>query len=304
MAGIRIGVDIGGTDTKIGLVDRKQNLFAIKVIATDAVCSWEYVLEAVSYSIKVLLMQNNLTESDCIGIGMGIPGMLDRRNGIVRYSNNIGWSNVPVCSAMKSYFRVPVKIANDADCAALGEATAGAGRECESMVMVTLGTGVGGGVILNRKIFEGSCIGGSELGHMVIVDDGIRCTCGRCGCLEAYASASALKRMAKEAAGFDINPKLIFEEALAGNDILNSVVERYLHYLGTGIVNIANIFRPQAILIGGGISAQGENLTRPIQKRLDKECFGTDLGEIPKVRIAELGNQAGMIGAANLHSAG
>lgn len=166
--------------------------------------------------------------------------------------------------------------------------------------MLTLGTGVGGGVILDGNIFTGKAVGGSELGHIVIVEDGELCTCGRKGCLEAYASATALIRDAKRATGKDLSPQEIFAGAKNGDSVLKEIVDLYIHRLGLGIVNFVNIFRPQLVLLGGGISAQGETLTAPIYEMMKEECFGGEKGELPEIAIAALGNKAGMIGAASL----
>lgn len=237
----------------------------------------------------------------CVGAGVGVPGTVDRKNGIVRYSNNIQWEQVLVAEEIGKVLPIPVKIANDADCAALGEAAAGAGRGWQDIVMLTLGTGVGGGVILDGEIYEGKGIGGSELGHMVIVEDGESCTCGRRGCLEAYASAAALVRNAKRKMGDkELTPKEIFALAENGDEAARKIVEDYRKKLATGIINIVNIFRPQLVLIGGGISAQGENLLAPLREIVRTEAFGGNKGEVPEIEMAALGNDAGMIGAASL----
>lgn len=166
--------------------------------------------------------------------------------------------------------------------------------------MLTLGTGVGGGIILDGEIYEGRGIGGSELGHMVIVENGEPCTCGRRGCLEAYASATALKRDARRAAGKELEPGEIFALAAEGDPVMKEVVDVYIRRLGLGIVNIVNIFRPQLVLLGGGISRQGEILLAPLREIVKKECFGGEKGDMPEIEEAVLGNDAGMIGAAGL----
>ena len=201
---------------------------------------------------------------------------------------------------MGKYLPLPTRIANDADCASLGEVVAGAGKECQDVIMITLGTGVGGGIILDGNIYEGKGIGGSELGHMVIVENGEPCTCGRRGCLEAYASATALVREAKKSTGYILTPQEIFAGSGRGDRKLQEVVDTYIRRLGIGIVNIVNIFRPQLVLIGGGISGQGETITRPLNEIVRANCFGGDKGQIPVIETATLGNEAGMIGAASL----
>ena len=201
---------------------------------------------------------------------------------------------------MGEYLPIPIRIANDADCATLGEAVAGAGKECQDVIMLTLGTGVGGGIILDGKIYEGKGLGGSELGHMVIVENGEQCTCGRKGCLEAYASATALKRDAKRATGRELTPEEIFRAAEDGDEKLQLVVQSYIGKLGTGIINIVNIFRPQLVILGGGIAAQGETLLAPLREMMKVGCFGGEKGELPEIEVAALGNGAGIIGAASL----
>lgn len=299
-APVRIGIDIGGTDTKIGLVDVHHKLIDSVCIPTGADRPAEDVIRDIGGQALDLLEKNGIAMDQCTGVGIGVPGTVDRKNGIVRYSNNIRWEEVPLAEKMGYYLPIPVEIANDADCAALGETLAGAGRECSDVVMITLGTGVGGGIVLDGEIYEGKGIGGSELGHMVIVEDGEPCTCGRRGCLEAYVSATALKRDARRVSGLDLKPEEIFELAEEGDTLIKVVVDAYIRRLGLGIVNIVNIFRPQLVLLGGGISKQGETLLAPLREIVKKECFGGEKGDVPEIEAAELGNDAGMIGAPGL----
>lgn len=299
-APVRIGIDIGGTTTKIGLVDIHQKLIASTVMDTNAKRPAEEVIGEMATRTLDLLEDQGIAMDQCIGVGIGVPGTIDSKRGIVKYSNNIQWENVELTKIMGAYLPIPIRIANDADCAALGEAVAGAGKECQDVIMLTLGTGVGGGIILDGKIYEGKGLGGSELGHMVIVENGEACTCGRKGCLEAYASATALMREAKRATGEDLKPKEIFEGARAGDPKLQQLVQNYIGKLGTGIVNIVNIFRPQLVILGGGISAQEEDLLPPLREMMKTGCFGGEKGELPEIEKAALGNEAGMIGAASL----
>lgn len=299
-APVRIGIDIGGTTTKIGLVDIHQKLIASAVMDTNAKRPAEEVIGEIATRTLDLLEDRGIAMDQCIGAGIGVPGTIDPKRGIVKYSNNIQWENVELTKIMGAYLPIPIRIANDADCAALGEAVAGAGKECQDVIMLTLGTGVGGGIILDGKIYEGKGLGGSELGHMVIVENGEACTCGRKGCLEAYASATALMREAKRATGEDLKPKEIFEGARAGDPKLQQLVQNYIGKLGTGIVNIVNIFRPQLVILGGGISAQEEDLLPPLREMMKTGCFGGEKGELPEIERAALGNETGMIGAASL----
>lgn len=299
-APVRIGIDIGGTDTKIGLVDVHNKLLDSVCIPTKAERPADEVIRTVAETALSILDKNEIAMEQCVGVGIGVPGTVDRKKGIVRYSNNIRWEDVPLVKEMSTYLPIPVEIANDADCAALGETIAGAGKECSDVVMITLGTGVGGGVVLDGEIYEGRGIGGSELGHMVIVENGEPCTCGRRGCLEAYASATALKREAKRASKKELIPSEIFALAKQGDPAMKEVVEIYIRRLGLGIVNIVNIFRPQLVLLGGGISGQGESLLVPLRRILREECFGGERGDVPEIEEAVLGNNAGIIGAAGL----
>ena len=299
-APVRIGIDIGGTDTKIGLVDVHNKLLDSVCIPTKAERPADEVIRTVAETALSILDKNGIAMEQCVGVGIGVPGTVDRKKGIVRYSNNIRWEDVPLVKEMSTYLPIPVEIANDADCAALGETIAGAGKECSDVVMITLGTGVGGGVVLDGEIYEGRGIGGSELGHMVIVENGEPCTCGRRGCLEAYASATALKREAKRASKKELIPSEIFALAKQGDQAMKEVVEIYIRRLGLGIVNIVNIFRPQLVLLGGGISGQGESLLVPLRRILREECFGGERGDVPEIEEAVLGNNAGIIGAAGL----
>ena len=299
-APVRIGIDIGGTDTKIGLVDVHNKLLDSVCIPTKAERPADEVIRTVAETALSILDKNGIAMEQCVGVGIGVPGTVDRKKGIVRYSNNIRWEDVPLVKEMSTYLPIPVEIANDADCAALGETIAGAGKECSDVVMITLGTGVGGGVVLDGEIYEGRGIGGSELGHMVIVENGEPCTCGRRGCLEAYASATTLKREAKRISKKELTPSEIFALAKQGDPAMKEVVETYIRRLGLGIVNIVNIFRPQLVLLGGGISGQGESLLVPLRRILREECFGGERGDVPEIEEAVLGNNAGIIGAAGL----
>lgn len=299
-APVRIGIDISGEDTKIGLVDIHQKLIAERVIPMKGIPAPETIIETIGRQTIALLEEQGIAMDQCVWAGIGVPGTVDRKNGVVCYSNNIRWRQVPLAELMGAYLPLPIRVANDADCAALGEAVAGAGREYRDVIMLTLGVGVGGGIILDGEIYEGRGTGGSELGHMVIIENGEPCTCGRRGCLEAYASAAALQRDAERAVGREVTPEEIFTEAGRGNEKLKEVTEQYIRRLGIGIVNIVNIFRPQLVILGGELSAQGGMLLEPLCRIMQEGCFGGMDGELPEITTASLGNKAGMIGAASL----
>lgn len=312
---VRIGIDIGGTDTKIGIVDENQQLIAKTKIPTNAKADWKTVIKGIGEATIELLEKEHMTIDQCFAVGVGVPGTVDKKNGVVRYSNNIVWENIPLKEELEKYLPLPIAVANDADCAALGEMVAGSGKEYQNAVMLTLGTGVGGGVIIDGNIYDGRMIGGSELGHCVIVEDGECCTCGRKGCLEAYASATALIRNGKKAAKENedsllytlcngeietLDPKMIFDAEQKGDIVAKEVLDDYRKKLALGITNFVNIFRPEVVLIGGGISGQGEVLLAPVREIVKQQCFGGIHGETPEIKTAQLGNEAGMIGASNL----
>lgn len=296
---VRLGIDIGGTTAKIGIVDQENRVMATTFVPTGTEDA-KVVIRKIADSTLELLAREQLRPEQCRSVGIGVPGMVNRREGVVIYSNNLKWKQVHLVEEMETYLSLPVAIANDADCAALGEAVAGAGKGVDSMVLLTLGTGVGGGIVWNGKLFEGSLLGGVELGHMTIKEYGETCTCGRKGCLEAYASATAMRRISKNVYGMQLEPLEIFKRAEQGEEQAKQIVNGYIYALGTGIVNIVNLLRPQRIVLGGGIASQGDVLLHPIREQMERECFGGTYSELPELVIASMGNYAGMVGAANL----
>ena len=297
---VRVGITIGSQETQIGLVDDRQHLMAMKKFPTSPRRPAAEVIDEVAGKTLELLEEQQIPLDQCIGVGVGVPGTIDRRSGTVLYSNNIKWEDVPLAKMLGSVIPCPVRIANDADCAALGEAVAGAGKEYSDVAMFTLGAGVGGGIILNGQVFEGGIMGGSEVGHQVIRVNGRLCTCGRKGCLEAYVSVPALLKAAAQAAGRELSLEEIFRMARQGDIAMQEVVEQYEQMLGTGVVNIVNMFRPQLILLGGVMSAFAADMIEPVREMMAEDCFGGAHGTIPEIAVAELGSHAGMIGAANL----
>ena len=248
-------------------------------------------------------------------MGIGAPGVVDGEKGIVLTSGNLGWENKPLAEDLSAKLGIPAVLTNDANAAAYGEYACGADSEYKSVVLITLGTGVGSGIVLNGKLYEGCAGAGAELGHEVIRVGGEKCACGRRGCFEAYASATALIKQTRRAMEKDrqsmlwrlcggdinnVNGKTVFDAAAMGDKRAKRVVNNYLYYLSEGLANIANAFRPEAVLIGGGISAQGENLTKPLQKRVDKLMLGHGAYAPVKIKTASLGNDAGLMGAAML----
>ena len=307
-----VGIDLGGTFIKGGIVDDLGNIIAIDKAPTESEGGADKVAENIANLAKKLMAEVGLDRSDVEGLGMGVPGMIDSKAGNVIYSNNLKWKDFAIGSKVATLTGLKVKIANDANVAALGEVKFGAAKDYENVVMLTLGTGVGGGVVVEGRLMEGNKSAGAELGHKVVVAGGEQCTCGRKGCLEAYASATALIRDTKRAMEAHKDSKMweTYDlDSVSGKTAFDykdtdpyakEVVEGYLSHLASGIIDFANIFRPEAILLGGGVCAQGDNLLKPLQKMLDKEIFGGDLGPQVPILIAELGNSAGVLGAVAL----
>ncbi len=295
---VRGGIVIGSAGIQIGLVDEANHIFAKKEFSTDTFKTPSEIIQETADAALKLLQENNVPLDQCIGIGVGVPGTVDRRSGTIIYSNNLRWENVKLRDELGKSIPCPVRISNDADCAALGEAVAGAGKQYNDVVLLTLGNGVGGGIILNGEVFDGGIMGGSEVGHMVVRANGRACTCGRKGCLEAYSSVPALINAASLRKNKDMTLQEIFRER---TDIdIEEVIEQYTEMLGTGIVNIVNLFRPQLVLLGGAMSEYADTLIPSLRKMMEEDSFGGRHGMIPEIGVAELGDEAGMIGAANL----
>ena len=307
-----IGIDIGGMSIKVGLVkDGKiieQNRFNTATTETECI-------KLMIDKINELLDNNNLKDKDIKGIGIGCPGAVCRETGMVVFLPNLGWENVPIVKILKKHFDVRIEISNDANVATLAEALYGCAKDYNISVMFTIGTGVGGGIVIDNKLFEGGWSRGAELGHMTLFLDGEECTCGRRGCIECYTSATALIKQTKtemlsnkdsnmwEFVGGDIEKvdgKTAFECEKLGDESAKKVVDNYVMYLGESILNMLNIFRPHAFILGGGVSAQGENLTKRLEKYCEKFDYGYKKSPRTKILTATLGNNAGIIGAAAL----
>ena len=307
-----VGIDLGGTFIKGGIVDDLGNIIVEDKTPTEREKGAEGVAANIAALANSLMARVGLQKDDVEGLGMGVPGMIDSRAGNVIYSNNLNWQDFRIGQQVSALTGLRVKIANDANVAALGEAKFGAAKGFENVVMLTLGTGVGGGVVAEGMLIEGNKGAGAELGHMVIVKDGEQCTCGRKGCLEAYASATALIRDTKrameahkdskmwECGGLEnVTGKVAFDYKDC-DPYAKAVVDGYIEALAYGITNFANIFRPEIVLLGGGVCAQGDVLVKPLQAILDKDIFAGELGPKVTIKIAELGNSAGLLGAAAL----
>jgi len=310
-----IGIDLGGTNIAVGLVDEEG-----KIIHKDSVPTLnereypEIIKDMAMLSLKVI-EDSGVSLKDVKSIGIGSPGTPNSEEGILVYANNLKFRNVPMRAEMQKYVDLPVYLDNDANVAALAESVAGACKGAKHSVTITLGTGVGTGVVIDGKVYSGFNNAAAEMGHMVIVVDGEQCTCGRKGCWEAYASATALIRQTKKAAVANpdslinklvdgdlskINAKVPFDAARQGDRVGLQIVEEYMKYLAEGLANVINIFQPEIIAIGGGISKEGEYLLAPLRKLVSERIY--TLEGVPQTRIvaAQLGNDAGIVGAAML----
>ncbi len=308
-----IGIDLGGTNISAGIVDENGNILVKKETPTMNGRTAEDILDDMAELAKALIKELQIEVSDIESIGIGMPGTMDKQKGISIYANNLNFRNVNVIDEMRKRIDLPCYIENDANCAAIGENVCGIAYGSKNLIYITIGTGVGAGIIINGKVFDGSFGGGGEAGHMVIVAEGEECTCGRKGCWEAYASASALRREGRIAAAkypnskiYDlvdgniklIDAKTVFDAYDLGDEIALKIIDKYIKYLAIGLVNLVNIFQPEAIIIGGGVCAQGDKVIEPLIKILNERVYGGELKT--KICVATLGNDAGVVGAAML----
>ena len=306
----RIGIDLGGTNIAVGVVNENYEIVAHHSVPTGASRPAEDVIRDMGDAVEAVLVKAGVSIDQCESMGIGSPGTCDSEQGVVARAYNLGWFDVPVCAMLHERFGIPVRLSNDANCAALAETVAGAAVGCENMVLITLGTGVGGGIIIDGKIYAGMRSAGAELGHMLLVLDGEQCTCGRKGCWETYASATALIRQAKKAAAEhpesllaqaeEITGLAVFQAADKGDSVAQAVIDQYCVYVAAGFTDLVNSLAPEMILLGGGISRQGERILAPMREYVMNNCFGQKDGAIPVIKAAALGNEAGIIGAAAL----
>lgn len=306
----RIGIDLGGTNIAVGIVDERDRIVSHTSLPTGAGRPADQVVADMCRAVEIALAQADLTVEQCASLGVGSPGACDGKQGVVLRSYSLNWHNVPLAQMLNSHFHIPVRVENDANCAALAETRIGAAAGRENVVMVTLGTGVGSGIILDGKIYSGLNGAGAEMGHMMLCYGGELCSCGRRGCWDAYASATALIRQAGRAAQGCPQSKLnripkitglaVFEAADQGDITAQQVIDRYCQYIAVGLTDIINALAPEMILIGGGISRQGERLIAPIREQVAAACFDKRQAAIPEILPASLGNEAGIVGAAAL----
>ena len=311
-----IGIDLGGTNIVASVVDDDYNIIGTSKTPTNSPRSADEIFDDIADVCEEAVKTAGLTMEDIDSVGMGTPGTVNQ-DGVIEVANNLAFNNVPARTMLAKRINKPeekVFIENDANCAALGEAYAGCGNGAKDFVAVTLGTGVGSGVIIGGKIVNGVNYAGGECGHMVIVVDGEQCSCGRKGCWEAYASATALIRQTKKAMEEypdSLMHKLAKEEgkvsgrtafdAMRLGDIAGiKVVDDYIKYVACGLINIVNALQPEIICIGGGICNEGETLMKPLRRFVQSERYSIHSKIQTKIVKAELGNDAGVIGAALL----
>jgi glucokinase len=312
-----IGIDLGGTNIAIGIVDENYKIVLKDKVPTRTERPTSEIIDDMANLCKSLVERLNITFDDIGYAGIAAPGSIDPVNGVVRYANNIKMSNYPIADELKK--RIPLKkvyLENDANAAALAEAKAGAGKGLNDVIMITLGTGVGGGIVIGGKLYSGFNYAGAELGHTVIEVNGRACTCGRKGCFEAYSSATGLINMTKEKlqetkdtimwemVGGDIantSGRTAFDASRKGDKAGQEVVDMYINYLACGLANMINIFQPEVLCIGGGVCGEGDYLLNPLKELIKANTYGYERQERnTELKIAELGNDAGIIGAASL----
>ena len=320
----RIGVDLGGTKISAAVTDGEYNIIGKLSCPTNAKREPDQITLDIARLCKETAKSAGLLPEDIKSIGIGTPGAVDSKRGIVEYSCNLPYLSYPLADKLRQMTGVSdIYVENDANAAALGEAVAGASKGSSSSVMITLGTGIGGGVVLGGRLLTGNNGAAGELGHMVIEKGGIQCPCGRKGCFEAYCSATALVKMTKErlrklkenktpSLMLDMcqnepenaNTRTAFDASKQGDEQACKLIDEYIGYLACGLTNIINIFQPEVVTIGGGLSGEGDYLLRPLLPIVEKDQYTRTYKNKAKIKIATLKNNAGLIGAAALGELG
>ena len=311
----RLGIDVGGTNISAGIVDENFKIVQKLQVKTKFFGEQQNFCKQLLSIYQKLLYKSNISTNDIISVGIGMPGTVNPQKGIVEFSSNLKFSDFHLKEMLQPYLNKEILLENDANAAAWGEYIAGAAKNVHSAVVLTIGTGIGGGIILNNKILHGINFNGAEIGHMVIVNKGKKCSCGRLGCFEAYASASALAHHAQKAVLKKpsslmyklvngnlkkINSKIVFLASRKKDPVAQKLIKSYLNYLSCGIVNLINIFQPEILLIGGGVSYEGESVLNYVQNYTEKYRYSKNTSIQTKISIAQLKNDAGIVGAAFL----
>lgn len=309
-----IGVDIGGTNTKIGIISKLGRVIANLSFKTNIPKAPEVLAKEIQQKIDEILKQESMTLNDVEGIGIGFPGVVNM-DGVVVQSVNLGWKNVDFKSYFEGYINKPVVVGNDADCAMIAEWKFGSAKGSKNAILVTLGTGIGSGIILDGKLFRGAHGMGSECGHMVIKFDGEQCNCGNRGCWERYASAKALSRRTEQVA--KENPQSIindimrrfnnkasahtsFEAAKKGDKVAKALVDEYIDYVVCGLINLTQIFHPEIFVLGGGVAKEGPAFIKMVDAKLNEFIKKNNFEPTVAVKHPVLENSAGIVGAACL----
>ena len=314
---VYIGIDLGGTNIAVGVVSEAGSILAEASTKTLYQRPYQEIVKDMADCAMKALKKANLTVDDVKSIGIGIPGVANQETGMVIFCTNLGWADIPLRDELQKYINKPVFIDNDANVAGLAESYAGVSAGCKSCVFLTLGTGVGGGIVIDGKPWSGAHGRAGEMGHLNLVVDGIPCTCGNNGCVERYCSATALIHMGKQAclgypdcdimkrAGGDpekINAKIVIDSAKAGDPVAVRIFSEYTRYLAIFINTVTSFFDPDMIVLGGGVSHAGEFLLNAVREQLPRYLMFKAL-PAPKLELAQLGNEAGIIGAAMLGKA-
>ena len=314
-----IGIDLGGTNISAGVVNEEFKIISKAKTRTNCPREAKLIADDMAKVALEAVSKAGISIDEVEWIGVGSPGIANSDTGVIEYSNNLGFMNTPLVEMIQQTINKPIYIENDANAAAYGEFLAGAAKGSNNAVCITLGTGVGGGIIVNKKIYSGFNHAGAELGHTVIEVDGAQCSCGRKGCFEAYSSATGLIRMTKEAMEKDksskmwemaqaeeegrVTGRLAFDAMRAGDKSAKEVVDKYIKYLAVGLTNMINIFQPEIVCIGGGVCNEGDALLLPVKELVAKEVYTRNSPRNSEIVIAKLGNDAGIIGAAFLGKA-
>ena len=293
-----MGVDLGGTGIKAGVVSENGEILSKGSTPTMKERPYQDIIRDIAALCEKVAGQANVTMDEIAAIGVGVPGICDAKTGIIPFCTNLGWHDVPFIAEMHKYLPNRVIVDNDATVAGYAESIAGVSRGTQSSVFITLGTGVGGGVVLGGELYGGARGIAGELGHFTLYQDGAPCPCGKRGCLEHYAATTALVRRAQEATGeTQLNGRVIFDRAQRGNEVMLGVLSAWIDDIAAGVTGLVHIFNPEMVLIGGGVSAQEELLMKPLRQRVLSGVMPR-FAEGLSVERATLGNDAGMIGAA------
>ena len=310
----RIGVNIGGTNVKIAIVDLEGKIVYSNTTPTRAEMGYEAGVNNIKQAIKDLMQETGADNKTIDAIGFGLPGQIDYKGGFVKNLPNIpGWVNIPLAKIIEEEFNIPTRLDNDVRCAALGELNFGAGKGCENLICITVGTGIGSGIVLNGKLVRGASNAAGEIGHIKMsLNDGPLCGCGDYGCFEAYASGPSIVTMAKEyisggksakykemATDGIITPYVVAQAALQGDSVSIQIFKQIGTIIGVGLSSVVNLLNPEKIIIGGGVADAGDILLEPIRKTILERAMPIQAGAV-QIVPAQLANAAGVIGASLL----